>query len=600
MPTKYRRRSTNRGNYSEDNLKLAIQAVKNGSTISGASKNYGIPRKTLERKIKTNVSTTGKMGPDSMLGEANENKLAQHIKKAQKYGFPMTVSDVRKLAYNFAESLHVEHKFNKEKEIAGPDWFRSFYRRHPDLSIRKPEGVSVGRSQGMNRVDVGNYFKLLQTTLEQNELFDKPGSIYNVDETGLQLNNRPGHVIAEKGAKDVVTLTSGEKGETISCIACINAEGAFLPPVCVFKGKNLKTEWTDSLPPGSTIMMSQKSAYVTATIFLDWFTNHFLPRKNEGKTLLILDGHASHCSSVELLETADANNVILLCLPPHTTHYLQPLDRAFFKSLKTFYYQACREWMHSHPGRKLGRLQFGELLAKSWGKSATTGNAVSGFKATGIFPWDPNCIPDHAYTVSDHMINTQTTGDHGTQVATEHANENLHCDIAVPSCSHACTEVQRISPDLTPGKLLEKINPTPKVVASAKKRARSVAALLTSPEHIAAVKTKSAKKNKQAKKIIPEKKIPKSTMVRKRNRSPSSSSEEEEDTEVQYEEDSDTLSVIDETECTGCGERFNRTRKKEDWIQCILCQLWFHENCSSFINTCENCGKTAFKKKQKK
>lgn len=53
-----------------------------------------------------------KMGPDSMLGEANENKLVLHVKKkAQKYGFPMTVADVRKLAFNFAESLKIKHRY---------------------------------------------------------------------------------------------------------------------------------------------------------------------------------------------------------------------------------------------------------------------------------------------------------------------------------------------------------------------------------------------------------------------------------------------------------------------------------------------------------
>ncbi|KAK9688065.1 hypothetical protein QE152_g35812 [Popillia japonica] len=227
---------------------LAIEAVKNGSSVNGASRTWD-SKKNLERKLKNNASTIGKMGPDSMLEQINENKLVVHIKKAQKYGFPMIVSDVRKLAFNFAESQQINHNFNKEHGTAGSDWFRSFLRRHPDLSIRKAEGVSLGRGQAMNRVDVGNCFTLLQATLNENELFDKPG---------------------EKGAKDVVTITSGEKGETISCVACCNAEG-------VLKGKNLKSEWTDPMPPGSLIVMTQKSAYVTAKIFLNWCAKHFPP-----------------------------------------------------------------------------------------------------------------------------------------------------------------------------------------------------------------------------------------------------------------------------------------------------------------------------------
>lgn len=53
----------------------------------------------------------------------------------------------------------------------------------------------------MNREEVKAYFKLLEKTLSDNDLMNKPGRIYNMDESGLQLNNRPGHVLAEKGSK---------------------------------------------------------------------------------------------------------------------------------------------------------------------------------------------------------------------------------------------------------------------------------------------------------------------------------------------------------------------------------------------------------------
>ncbi|CAB3256885.1 unnamed protein product [Arctia plantaginis] len=86
--------------------------------------------------------------------------------------------------------------------------------------------------------------------------------IFNMDETGLQLNSRPGHVLAQKGSKVVHTVTSTEKGETITVIACCNAEGTFLPPACIMKGKNKKAEFEDGLPPGSKLFMSQKSAYI--------------------------------------------------------------------------------------------------------------------------------------------------------------------------------------------------------------------------------------------------------------------------------------------------------------------------------------------------
>lgn len=139
-----------------------------------------------------------------------------------------------------------------------------------------------------------NYFELLGNVLTTNGLTDKPRNIYNVDESGLQLNNKPGYVVAAKGSKSVANIVAEEKGETITIIACCNAKGTFLSPTCVFKGKNEKSEWKDGMPPGSVIYMFQESAYIASDIFYLWLKDHLVPRKAEGTVVLILDGHSSH------------------------------------------------------------------------------------------------------------------------------------------------------------------------------------------------------------------------------------------------------------------------------------------------------------------
>lgn len=122
------------------------------------------------------------------------------------------------------------------------------------------------------------------------------------------------------------------------------------------------------MPPGSAIVMNEKSAYINAVIFKKWLEEHFLPRKTAGTALIILDGHTSHTNSVEVLEFCEANEIILLCLPSHTTHFLQPLDRSFFKSLKSHYYSECNRFMKTNPSRKITRYQFGKLLGEAWNK----------------------------------------------------------------------------------------------------------------------------------------------------------------------------------------------------------------------------------------
>ncbi|KAK9696220.1 CENP-B N-terminal DNA-binding domain [Popillia japonica] len=81
----------------EENLKKAIEEEKTQTmSVYRASNVYGIPRKSLERRIKLKKNTKGLMGPSCTLGTENEKKLCQHIKDMQSKGFPLTIDDLRK------------------------------------------------------------------------------------------------------------------------------------------------------------------------------------------------------------------------------------------------------------------------------------------------------------------------------------------------------------------------------------------------------------------------------------------------------------------------------------------------------------------------
>ncbi|KAL0829682.1 hypothetical protein ABMA28_003187 [Loxostege sticticalis] len=547
MPNQYVRISNERGKWSQQDLTEAVEAVLSRHvSVRQAALEYGVPRKTLERRIKTNNFSKGPMGPSSVFGMDHEKRLVRHILKMQEHCFPLTPKDLRSIAYYFAEQLGIKHSFNKDKEEAGYVWLKSFLKRNPEISTRKSEGVSLARCEALNRDEVNAYYDILYGLLEEHELFDKPSHIFNMDESGFQLNNRPGHVLAKKGSKAVSTVTSTEKGETITVIACCNAEGVFLPPACIMKGKNKKQEWQDGLPPGSVLFMSQKSAYINATIFFEWLKTHFLPRKPAGKVLLCLDGHTSHCNSVEMLEFAAANDICLFTLPSHTTHYLQTLDRSVFKSLKAYYYEACRMWLKRNPGRRLTRLQFGGLLSEAWGKGATYENAVAGFKATGIYPFNRSAVPDYAFASTDANIqNDENQPDRSSRDLSKNCSqpryrsplqeveqsdlnsglETAREDIGTerrgssPSLLETEHDYLRDSrtpslPDMdkinqpgpskirlekdeeTPSKFLNVISPIPVKTYQVRKRAKQVATILTSEEHIAHRKECDEKKNK--------------------------------------------------------------------------------------------------------
>jgi hypothetical protein len=50
-------------------------------------------------------------------------------------------------------------------------------RRHSEISVRKAEGISLSRAQGMNKEETSKYFDLLKKTPMENYLMKKPGHI---------------------------------------------------------------------------------------------------------------------------------------------------------------------------------------------------------------------------------------------------------------------------------------------------------------------------------------------------------------------------------------------------------------------------------------
>lgn len=214
MPTQYKRKgNVRRGEWTLQNLSEAISAIeRNVMGIREPGRGYGIPKCTLRRRKRV----TRNLGPQSVLGPQNEDKIVIHFKKLQNHGFAPTRFFVRSMAFELTEQLQLPHKFKRESRKAGYPWLESLLRRNTELSIRKSESVSTARAHELERNKVESYFSVLQRTLTENDLMNEPGHIFNVDETCV-LNNRPEHVIAEKRSKNVVSTPSVEKGSVIVC-----------------------------------------------------------------------------------------------------------------------------------------------------------------------------------------------------------------------------------------------------------------------------------------------------------------------------------------------------------------------------------------------
>lgn len=231
--------------------------------------------------------------------------------------FGLTYKDLRQLAYQLADANGIYHNFNKDRKEAGEDWLSGFLKRHPQLALSAAEPTSIARAMGFNRVNVGKFFDLLESLMDQYKF--PPTHIFNVDETGLTtVPKRQSRILALKGKKQVGLASSAERGQLTTAVLCMSASGYYLPPLLILPIMRMKPELLDGAPPG-TIAVCHQSGWIQSEIFVQWL-DHLISSVKPTKgnpILLLLDGHSTPTKNLPLIMKARDNGVIMLSFPPH-------------------------------------------------------------------------------------------------------------------------------------------------------------------------------------------------------------------------------------------------------------------------------------------
>lgn len=202
------------GLWSNDSMLWAMKAVQDGRMgINRAALEFAVPPTTLKDRIAGRVTHGTSVGPKPYLDREEEKELVDFLLKCSKMGYGKTRGEVLKI---------VEATMMKKGKKAGrisQGWWAGFRRRWPQLSLRKGDPFPVALEKMTHRDVFENYFDLLNETLEEYDLTDKPAQIYNCDESGMPLEHKLPKTITEKGTKKVRQITSGNKTQ-ITVLGC--------------------------------------------------------------------------------------------------------------------------------------------------------------------------------------------------------------------------------------------------------------------------------------------------------------------------------------------------------------------------------------------
>ena len=104
-------------------------------------------------------------------------------------------------------------------------------------------------------------------------------------ETGMTSVHQSGKVAASKGVRQVVKMTNGERGATVTVICAVSAAGAYLPPFMIFPRKRMVDQLMQGAPP-------QSVGHASAS---EWWTSSCrVPRHSQSATPVQANGGPAH------------------------------------------------------------------------------------------------------------------------------------------------------------------------------------------------------------------------------------------------------------------------------------------------------------------
>ena len=402
--------------WNTDNMRLAMEEyfrdlnAPRRLSIHALSRAYNVPRMTLSDRIKNRTKSIGpSSGRKPTFNTETENKLAQYCIELSQKGFGLTRKLIRKLAYDYAERNNIEHRFNRQKGIAGDDWLIGFLSRHKELSCRNPEKLSAARASGMNRTVVQNHFQTLTELLVKEDILNDPKYIYNLDETGVVDIFDDGAEVISPSTGRVFQITTKEKGQTTTILTSVCANGDVAPTMVIFKGKLVKSDWQEHVPIGWVVRCTESGWVSNEKIneYGEHFVQHIERKRISGdldknkKVLLLLDGHTTHSMNLPFLEMMRDNNIIVFSFPSHTSQWLQPLDKSVFASFKQNWNSEGLNFVRKYGGRSPQKLELLDMMVNVYMKTFTKDTIVSSFQITGACPLSYHIIPESAFKASD-------------------------------------------------------------------------------------------------------------------------------------------------------------------------------------------------------
>jgi hypothetical protein len=323
-------------------VQLAILSINSHQIQSNrsAADIYSVSKRTIRRRRAGKPARRDCQPNSKKLTELKEEVIARYILDLDQRGFAPTYAAVRDMADKLLAARGAGQ--------VGVHWPRNFVKRTDSLTTRFNRAYDRQRALCEDPVLITSWFELVEQTKAKYGILDE--DVYNFDEAGFMIGKITTQLVvtgSERRCQPKVFQPGNREWTTV--ILRINAAGWAILPFLIFAGKYHLSAWYEDIPRDWAIAVSD-NGWTSNKIGVEWL-KHFI-KHTEGKVvrarrLLILNSHESH-HSLKFQELCKENNIYTLCMPPHSSHLLQPLNVGCFSPLKRAYSREIEALIRHH------------------------------------------------------------------------------------------------------------------------------------------------------------------------------------------------------------------------------------------------------------
>jgi hypothetical protein len=370
----------------EADIHLAISAIDRNQiqSVRAAAHTFAVPRTTLRHRRAGKAARRDCQPNSKKLTQLEEEVIVSYILDLDQRGFAPTYAAVRDMADKLLAA--------RGGSPVGRDWPRNFVKRTDSLTTRFNRAYDRQRALCEDPVLIRSWFELVEQTKAKYGILDE--DVHNFDEAGFMMGKITTQLVvtgSERRGRPKAIQPGNREWTTV--IQGINAAGWAIPPFIIFAGKHHLSAWYEEDIPRDWAIAVSDNGWTTNEIGVEWL-KHFI-KHTDGKVvgtrrLLILDGHESH-HSLEFQKLCKENNIYTLCMPPHSSHLLQPLDVGCFSPLKRAYSREIEALIRHHINH-ITKLEFLPAFKAAFKQSFTSANICSAFRGAGLVPLQPDVV----------------------------------------------------------------------------------------------------------------------------------------------------------------------------------------------------------------